>query len=299
MAIAIRRLERSHDDLIIAGVCSGLANYTGAPSRVWRLAFGLLTLASGMGVVLYVIFWVLMPAEPKPAAVTVGRTERATGPVGRAINTSERFVKYAGKVVMLVGAVVAIVAKVPPIRDQAVEAWHALAGAPRPSPAPLPTHPDTRPSPALLLTHPEPRPTTPTGFESGLRERLIGVVALAGDVEANVMRGGDEQSLYSVYADEALREELASVRDLRAKGITHDQRLIDRTVEFVRSNGTIAQVRVIERWRTVDRSASGVCVVTPDHRAPQTMHLVRRNGEWLVSRIVFDSTAAPQTEPCG
>jgi len=215
MAIAVRRFERSHDDLIIAGVCSGLANYTGAPSRIWRLGFGLLTLMSGAGVVLYVILWVLMPAGPKPEAVTVvGRPERATGPVGQVLNTSERFVNKTRRVVVLVGAVVAIAAKVPPIRDQAVETWHAFAGTSQPTP-PLATHIDPGPTQAGLVRRPDPRPTPPTEFEPGLRERLIGVVALGADVEGNVMRSGDEQSLNTVFVEEALREELAGARPPR------------------------------------------------------------------------------------
>ena len=57
-----RRLVRRTDDKMIAGVCSGIADYTGVDVTVVRLAavvgaiFGL-----GSMVVAYVVAWLLMP----------------------------------------------------------------------------------------------------------------------------------------------------------------------------------------------------------------------------------------------
>lgn len=57
-----RRLLRRTDDRMIAGVCSGIADYTGVDVTVVRLAavvgaiFGL-----GSLVVAYVVAWLLMP----------------------------------------------------------------------------------------------------------------------------------------------------------------------------------------------------------------------------------------------
>ena len=62
-----RRLVRSRSNRIIAGVCAGLADYLGVDRTVVRLAFVVLALAGGGGVILYLIGWVLIP-EADPSA---------------------------------------------------------------------------------------------------------------------------------------------------------------------------------------------------------------------------------------
>ncbi len=57
------RLMRSETDKMLAGVCGGLAAYLGIDPVLVRLAFVLLLLASGIGLVIYVILWVIMPTE--------------------------------------------------------------------------------------------------------------------------------------------------------------------------------------------------------------------------------------------
>jgi phage shock protein PspC (stress-responsive transcriptional regulator) len=49
---------------MIAGVCGGLAAQFGVPTAVVRLAFVLMTLFSyGMGLLIYVVLWVVMPLD--------------------------------------------------------------------------------------------------------------------------------------------------------------------------------------------------------------------------------------------
>jgi phage shock protein PspC (stress-responsive transcriptional regulator) len=56
-----RRLFRDPDDHLIAGVCSGIANYFDI-DVVWiRLAFALIVLAGGTGIILYIILWIVIP----------------------------------------------------------------------------------------------------------------------------------------------------------------------------------------------------------------------------------------------
>lgn len=57
------RLRRSNTDKIIAGVCGGLATYLGIDAVLVRLAFLVLLFASGIGLPIYVILWVIMPVE--------------------------------------------------------------------------------------------------------------------------------------------------------------------------------------------------------------------------------------------
>ena len=55
------RLMRSENDKMIAGVCGGIAGYLGIDTVFVRLAFLLLLLASGVGLILYVILMIIMP----------------------------------------------------------------------------------------------------------------------------------------------------------------------------------------------------------------------------------------------
>lgn len=67
------RLARPRDDRKIAGVCSGIARYFGVdPVLVRILAVALLIWPTGLGLVLYLVCWIVMPNEPYllPAAST-------------------------------------------------------------------------------------------------------------------------------------------------------------------------------------------------------------------------------------
>ena len=55
---------RTADDKMIAGVCGGLALQFGVPTAIVRLAFVLMTLfMGGVGLVVYVVLWIVMPEE--------------------------------------------------------------------------------------------------------------------------------------------------------------------------------------------------------------------------------------------
>lgn len=58
-----KRLYRSEKDRIIAGVAGGLAKYFEIDSTLIRLIFALLVVFGGSGVLLYIIFWIVMPTE--------------------------------------------------------------------------------------------------------------------------------------------------------------------------------------------------------------------------------------------
>jgi signal transduction histidine kinase len=66
-----RRLYRSTDDRILAGVCGGLAEHLNIDVRALRVAFAILALVGGSGLILYAAFWAIVPqrqdlAEPAP-----------------------------------------------------------------------------------------------------------------------------------------------------------------------------------------------------------------------------------------
>ena len=60
-----KRLYRSSDDRMIAGVCAGLAEYMNVDPVLVRLAMVLFTLAGGSGIIIYVIAWIIMPERPE------------------------------------------------------------------------------------------------------------------------------------------------------------------------------------------------------------------------------------------
>lgn len=64
------RLVRRDDGKIIAGVCSGLGAYTGIDPVVWRIGFVILGFTTGIGLIAYIVMWLIMPmarpGEPAP-----------------------------------------------------------------------------------------------------------------------------------------------------------------------------------------------------------------------------------------
>ena len=60
---SINQLRRSRDERWLGGVCGGLARWAGLSTWVPRLAFTLLLLCAGTGVLLYLLLWIFIPQE--------------------------------------------------------------------------------------------------------------------------------------------------------------------------------------------------------------------------------------------
>ncbi len=58
-----KRLYRLKDGRLVAGVCAGLAAYFGVDPTLVRFAFTLLTVFGGLGVLLYLFGWIVIPDE--------------------------------------------------------------------------------------------------------------------------------------------------------------------------------------------------------------------------------------------
>lgn len=70
-----RRLVRSRDDRVIAGVAGGLGAYFGIDPILFRIGFVLLVIAgAGSGLVLYLIAWLVLP-EGETTAAGASRVE--------------------------------------------------------------------------------------------------------------------------------------------------------------------------------------------------------------------------------
>lgn len=59
-----KRLYRSRTNVMIGGVCAGLADYFNMDPTIMRLIFVLLALLGGHGILLYLIMWLVVPQQP-------------------------------------------------------------------------------------------------------------------------------------------------------------------------------------------------------------------------------------------
>ncbi len=64
-----RKLVRSRNDRIIAGVCSGLGEYFSIDPTLVRLLFVFTALLGGPGLIAYLIFWVVVPLEAEEQSI--------------------------------------------------------------------------------------------------------------------------------------------------------------------------------------------------------------------------------------
>jgi phage shock protein C len=58
-----KRLYRLKGGRFVAGVCTGLAAYIGVDATLVRLGFALFTVFGGLGVLLYLCAWIVIPDE--------------------------------------------------------------------------------------------------------------------------------------------------------------------------------------------------------------------------------------------
>jgi phage shock protein PspC (stress-responsive transcriptional regulator) len=64
-----KRLLRIRQGRIVAGVCAGLGAYFGVDVNLVRLAFGVLTVFYGLGMLLYLIAWLILPEEGEDGSI--------------------------------------------------------------------------------------------------------------------------------------------------------------------------------------------------------------------------------------
>ena len=75
-----RVVRRSRTERVIAGVCGGLGRHLGVDPVLLRIAFIILALANGLGVIAYVVAWVAIPEErPGQPLAPAAETRRETG----------------------------------------------------------------------------------------------------------------------------------------------------------------------------------------------------------------------------
>ena len=60
----VKRLCKSRTNRMIDGVCGGVAEYFGLDPTLVRIAWVLLTLLGGSGILLYIVGMIIMPTSP-------------------------------------------------------------------------------------------------------------------------------------------------------------------------------------------------------------------------------------------
>lgn len=78
-----RKLTLSKDDKKIGGVCGGFAKYFGVDATLIRLAWIMLALLGGWGLIGYLIAWLIIPAEKPEEKDSKAPEAQAAAPVLR------------------------------------------------------------------------------------------------------------------------------------------------------------------------------------------------------------------------
>jgi phage shock protein PspC (stress-responsive transcriptional regulator) len=127
---AKHRLYRDPQNALVAGVSAGLGAYFNVDPLVFRILFAILVLANGLGAVIYIILWIVLPQaetvrqrmEMRGEEMNLSNIEknikyefeqvRNNMKRNRFADVMERFVNALGRFFVALGGVLAVVAKV-------------------------------------------------------------------------------------------------------------------------------------------------------------------------------------------
>jgi phage shock protein C len=101
------RLTRSSTDKMIAGVCGGLADYLEIDPVLVRMAFLVLFFASGIGIPIYIILWVVMPLGENEAVADSIVIQKNINDIGESVQSGAKRLGKPGTVgviLVLLGA---------------------------------------------------------------------------------------------------------------------------------------------------------------------------------------------------
>jgi len=74
-----KRLERKLEGRWLAGVCVGLAAYLGVDPNLVRVIVAVLTLFGGLGALIYVLAWALIPEEGERESIAERLVSKSGG----------------------------------------------------------------------------------------------------------------------------------------------------------------------------------------------------------------------------
>jgi phage shock protein C len=80
-----RRLYRSRTDTILGGLAAGVANYLNADPALVRIGWAILIpLTGGAALLAYIVGWIVVPEEPKDAALAAAAPSDPDAPLAAA-----------------------------------------------------------------------------------------------------------------------------------------------------------------------------------------------------------------------
>lgn len=62
----MKKLYRSRSDALLGGVCGGIGKHLGVDSNLVRVVLAVLAVASGIGILIYFLLWLIVPREGEP-----------------------------------------------------------------------------------------------------------------------------------------------------------------------------------------------------------------------------------------
>jgi phage shock protein PspC (stress-responsive transcriptional regulator) len=65
----VKKLRRTRQGRIVAGVCSGVGEFVGVDANIIRAGLAIATFFGGLGVGIYAIGWLLLPDEDKDSSI--------------------------------------------------------------------------------------------------------------------------------------------------------------------------------------------------------------------------------------
>jgi phage shock protein C len=72
----MKRLYRSRKERMLGGVCGGLGEHIDVDPSIIRLVWVVVTLLSlGIGIIVYIVAWIIIPESPDESAVQTTITE--------------------------------------------------------------------------------------------------------------------------------------------------------------------------------------------------------------------------------
>lgn len=131
----IKKIYRSNDDYIIAGVSTGIADYFQIDTTLVRIIFVLLAIGGGSGILIYLVLWLVIPKEKgkevkidrgkeiKEFVEDVGKkTQTAASEIRSEVKSSKQRGSFFGLVLIILGVAI-LVERIAPIEIEWNYVW--------------------------------------------------------------------------------------------------------------------------------------------------------------------------------
>jgi len=134
----IKKIYRSNDDYIVAGVSSGIADYFQIDTTLVRIIFVLLAIGGGSGILIYLVLWLVIPKEKgkenkidrgkeiKEFVEDIGKkTQTAASEIRGEVKCSKQRGSFFGLVLIILGVAI-LVERFAPIEIEWNYVWPGI-----------------------------------------------------------------------------------------------------------------------------------------------------------------------------